>query len=142
MNRIIKLTASMAVLAVFLGCSRIVTGGYADSPDGKYRCWIRQFGPYNHALFDRYTIRIRVVEVIDKTNWVEKPLFTRQYRFTNPDVQIDPSWDKDGNFRMVLYEYGRGVSREAALKAGSPSNLLAAVSLSMDKKTGEYHEQK
>jgi hypothetical protein len=144
MKRLITLTfALLAVLTAFLGCSRIVTGGYTDSKNGKYRCWMRQFGPYNYALIERYTIRIRVVEIIDKTtNWIEKPLFTREYRFKHPYVQIEPSWDKDDNLRIVLYDYGTGVSPEAALKAGSPSNLLATVSLTMDKTTGKYHEQK
>jgi hypothetical protein len=141
MKRFITLAALIPGLLAFYGCSRAVTGGFADSPDGKYRCWMRQFGPYNCALVDRWTLRIRVVEVIDKTNWVERPLFTKEYRFKHPDVHTDASWDKEDNFRMVLYEYGRGVSRGAALEAGSPSNLIEVVSLIMDKKTGAYHEK-
>lgn len=142
MKRFVTLIASTAVLVAFLGCSRIVTGGYTDSPDGKYRCWMRQFGPLNYAPIDRWTLRISVVEIVDKTNWVEKPLFTKEYRFKHPNVQIDPSWDKEDNFRMVLYEYGSGVVREDALKAGSPSNVIETVSLIMDKNTGMYHESK
>ena len=141
MIRFITLATLTAVLVVFLGCGRVVTGGYADSPDGKYRCWMRQFGPYNYSLIDRYTIRIRLAEVLDKTNWLEKPLFTKEYRFKNPHVQVAPSWDKEDNLTIVLYDYGHGVSREAALKAGSPSNVIATVSLIMDKETGRYHEK-
>jgi hypothetical protein len=142
MKRFITLISLTAVVAGLVGCSGAVTSGYADSTDGKYRCWMRQFGPLNHALIDRWILRIRVVEVIDKTNWLEKPLFTKKYRFKHPNVQIDPSWDSDDNFKMVLYEYGRGVSREAALKTGSRSNLIETVSLTLDRSTGMYHEQR
>jgi hypothetical protein len=142
MKRFITFTAVVTVLAALAGCSRAVTGGYKDSPDGKYRCWMRQFGPYNYALRKRYAIRIRVVEVMDKTNWVEKPLFTKEYQFKNPDVLIDPSWDKEDNLRIVLYDYAAGVSWEAAKRAGLASNVIATVSLVMDRKTGTYHEQR
>ena len=142
MKRFITFTAVATVLAALAGCSRAVTGGYKDSPDGKFRCWMRQFGPYNHTLRERYKTRIRVVEVINKTNWVEKPLFTKEYQFSNPDVLIDPSWDKEDNLKIVLYDYGPGVSWEAARQAGLASNVIATVSLIMDRKTGMYHEQK
>jgi hypothetical protein len=143
MKRFITLTASMAVLAAFLGCSRIATGGYTDSPDGKYRCWMREFGPLSYSLIDHYTDRIQVAEVLanTKTNYVEKILFTKKYRFKH-SVEIDASWDKENNLKVIFYDYGPGVSRTDALKAGSPSNLLATVSLVLDKNKGEYHEQK
>jgi len=144
MKRIITLTfILLTVLTAFIGCSRAVTGGYADSPDGKYRCWMREFGPLSYSLINRYTMRIQVAEVIanTKTNYVEKLLFTKRYRFKN-SVEIDTSWDKENNLKLVIYDYGPDVSRTDALQACSPSNLLAIVSLVLDKKTGEYHEQK
>lgn len=113
-----------------------------DSPDGKYRCWCREFGPLNYSLIQRYTDRIRVVEVItnSRTTYDERLLFTKIYRFKNHAL-INATWDKENNLKLILYDYGPGVSWTDALKAGSPSNLLATVSLVLDKKTGEYHEQ-
>jgi len=104
---------------------------------------MREFGPLSYSLINRYTMRIQVAEVIanTKTNYVEKLLFTKRYRFKN-SVEIDTSWDKENNLKLVIYDYGPDVSRTDALQAGSPSNLLAIVSLVLDKKTGEYHEQK
>ena len=64
----------LSVAIMFLGCSRTVTGGYEDSPDGKYRIWVRTFGAYGHAFTDytRKTIRISIVEVIGAKSMSEK----------------------------------------------------------------------
>jgi hypothetical protein len=104
---------------------------------------MREFGPLSYSLIHRYTDRIRVVELIanTKTNYVEKLLFTKKYTFKK-SVEIDASWDKENNLKLVFYDYGPGVSRTDALKTASPSNLLATVSLVLDKNKGEYYEQK
>lgn len=128
-----------------LGCSRTVTGGYEDSPDGKYRVWIRNFGAYGHAFTDRTRkiVRIRLVGIIGaKHKWEEKLLFTKEYHFQCSDVMVDTSWDKEDNLNAVIYDYAPGVYWEDARKAGSPSNYIATVSLILDKQTGTVHEKK
>jgi hypothetical protein len=144
MKRFVTLMfALLAVLTAFLGCSRIVTGGYTDSADGKYRCWFREFGPYNYSIINRWTNRIRIVEVLgDKTHWEEKTLFTKEYHCKHPYMMIEALWDKEDNVKIIVYEYGHGVAWEAARKAGSPSNFIASVSLILDKQTGKFHEKK
>ena len=131
---------ALVILVALLGCSRAVTGGYADSSDGKYRCWIRQFGPYNYSPFKRYKVSIQVVEIIDRTNWVEKPLFTKYYHFKDPDVQVNPTWDLKDNLTILLFEYPNGISKNISA-ASSPSNLIETISLILDQKTGMYHQK-
>lgn len=145
MSRFITHFTLTVALAGFLGCSRTVTGGYEDSPDGKYRVWVRTFGAYGHAFTDhtQKIIRLRLVEVVgNRTNWQEKPLFTKEYHFKCSDVMMNTSWDKEDNFTAVIYDYPPGVYWEDARKAGSPSNYIATVSLILDKQTGEVHEKK
>src|SRR5438067_12739014 len=96
-------------IAMLVGCSRTVTGGYEDSPDGKYRLWVRKFGAYGQAYVDRTpkTIRIRLVKVLgDKNHWQEKLLFEKNYRFTCGFVDMDTTWDKENNLTLVVYDWG------------------------------------
>src|SRR5258705_9820196 len=144
-----KLSLALFVLLLtvigLLGCSRTVTGGYEDSPDGKYRVWIRKFGAYGQAFTDhtRKIVRLSLVEVIGaSTNWNERPLFTKEYHFKCSDVMVGTSWDKEDNLTAVIYDYAPGVYSEDARKAGSPSNYIATVSLILDKQTGKVHERK
>ena len=83
-----------------------------------------------------------IFQTPSKTNWEEKPLFTKEYYFKSSDVQLETSWDKEDNLSVVVYDYGPGVYWENARKAGSPSNHIAAVSLILDKHTGKYHEKR
>lgn len=145
MRRSIALFSLVVALAGFLGCSRTVTGGYEDSPDGKYRVWVRTFGAYGHAFTDhtRKTIRMRLVEVIgSETNGDERLLFTKEYHFECSDVVVHISWDKEDNLTAVIYDYAPGVYREDARKAGSRSNYISTVSLILDKQTGRILERK
>lgn len=138
-------TVSLGIAVAVLGCSRTVTGGYEDSPDGKYRVWVRAFGAYGRAFLERTrkTVRIRLVEVIGaKTNWNERPLFTKEYHFTCSDVMVNTSWDKEDNLTAVIYDYPPGVYWEDARKEGTPSNYIGTIALLLDKKTGKIHEKK
>ena len=133
-RRIMKVTWGYSFLlgigVLLLGCSRTVTGGYEDSPDGKYRVWIRNFGAYGRAFTyrTRKIVRISLVEIVGaKTNWDEKLLFTKEYHFKCADVMVNTSWDKEDNLTAVVYDYAPGMSWESARKAASPSNYIATV---------------
>jgi hypothetical protein len=131
-------------VSLLLGCSRTVIGGYEDSPDGKYRLWVRTFGAYGHAFADRTskTIRIRLVEVIgDKKNWEEKALFEKKYHFKCSDVVLNSSWDKQNNVTVIVYDWG-GMPRSDAQKQGVASNYIATLAFAYDKATGKFVERK
>ena len=135
----------VGVSMALCGCTRTVTGGYKDSPDGKYRVWVRTFGAYGHAFLDhtRKTVRLTLVEIIGpERNGDERPLFTKEYHFQGSDVLVNTSWDTEDNLSAVIYDYAPGVYWEDAQKAGSPSNHIATVSLDLDKHTRMVHEKK
>jgi hypothetical protein len=139
------LLVPLVCLALLQGCSRTVTGGYDDSPDGKFRLWVRTFGAYRHAFVDRTrkTIRVRLVEVIgDKNNWNEKLVFEKKYHFTCADVGLETSWDTNNNLTAVVYDWPDGLVESDAEKQGIASNYIATLRFKFDKNTGKFTEQR
>jgi hypothetical protein len=127
-----------------VGCSSTVTGGYRDSPDGKYRLWMRTFGAYRHAFVEHTpkTIRISLVKIIgEKSKWNEQPLFAKEYHFACADVCVTSSWDKQDNLSLIIYEYGSGVSSSYTEKTHAESNYIATPRFILDKQTGTFHEK-
>jgi len=140
------LPAALLCLALLPSCStRTVTGGYEDSPDGKFRLWVRTFGAYRRAFVDRTpkTIRVRFVEILgDKNNWNEKLLLEREYHFTCADVGLKTSWDTNNNLTAVVYDWPSGMVESDAQKQGIPSNYIATLRFQFDKGSGKFTEQK
>ena len=116
-NSVAPVLLLLALMAIFTGCSRTVTGGFEDSPDKKYRLYGRVYGALGKAFLDktRKTVRLSVVT----NNAVETVLFTREFRVTGSDVGLNWTWDKDANVTVAIFGYGPRVSEEDALKAGS-----------------------
>lgn len=132
-------------LALIVGCSRTVTGGYEDSPDGKYRLWVRTFGAYGRAFVDRTpkTIHVRLVELLgDENNQNEKLLFENDYRFTCADVCLQASWDTNNNVTAVVFDWPGGVTGSNAKKQSIASNYIATLRFDLDKSTGNFTERK
>jgi hypothetical protein len=103
------LLVPLLCLALLPGCSRTITGGYEDSPEGKSRLWVRTFGAYSRAFVHRTrkTVRVRLVEVLgDKNNWNEKLLFEKQYHFTCADVGLKTSLYPKSRRRGLLSNQG------------------------------------
>ncbi len=118
----------LAGIWMFLcGCTRTVTGGYEDSPDGNYRVWVRTFGAYGHAFTDytRKTVRLRLVEIIGaKTNWQEKPLFSKEYHFQGSDVMVNTSWDADDNSQRSFMITRRASIGKMHVRQAQPPIIL------------------
>ena len=130
---------------IFGGCSRTVTGGYEDSPDGKYRLWVRTFGAYGRAFVDRKskTLRVRLVEVIgDKNKWDEKLLFEKEYHFKCADVGLETSWGAQHSLTAIVYDWPDGVVESDAKKQGLASNFIAKLTFEFDQKTGKFTEKR
>src|SRR5690242_3481887 len=139
------LLVPLLCLALLPGCSRTVTGGYEDSPDGKFRLWVRTFGAYGRAFLDRTrkTVSVRLVEVLgDKNNWNEKSLFEKEYHFTCADVGLRTSWDTNNNVTAVVYDWPDGVVESDAKKRGIASNHIATLRFEFDKNTGKFTERR
>lgn len=145
MKRSIVLTLLLLTSALgIIGCSRTVTGGYENSPDGKYRLWVRTIGAYGHAFVDRThkTVRIRVDENPNlKNGGREVILFSKEYHFTCADVSLNSSWDDKGNLTLVVYDFGPGVSSYDAAQTHIASNHIATLSLTFDKQAGTFREK-
>jgi hypothetical protein len=136
----------LVCLVLLAACSsRTVTGGYEDSPDGKFRLWIRKFGAYGRAFVDRTekVVHVRLVEILgDKNNWNEKLLFEKDYHFTCADVGLQTSWDANHNLTAVVYDWPDGVVESDAEKQGIKSNYIATLSFEFDNKTGKFMERR
>ncbi len=138
----------LACVVVFLGCSRPVTGGYEDSPDGKYRLWIRTFGAYGHAFSERTrkTIRIRLVEKIGGTNsWDEKLLCEKTYRVKCADFGLNTSWSQKHSVTAVVYSWDSWEDAEldtSVTKPAAESNYIATLTFEFDKNSGNFAEKK
>src|SRR5258708_404282 len=130
----------LGVVTTSLGCSRTVTGGFDDSPDKKLRMYGRVYGALGKAFLDetRKTVRISIVTNDSK----ETLIFRREIHVKGSDVRWNCTWDKAGNVSVVVFNHGPGVYWEDALKAGTPSNLLATVLFIRDKQTGTFNELK
>jgi hypothetical protein len=123
---------------ICFGCSRTVTGGFTDSPDKKFRMYGRTYGALGVKFIDktRKTVRISIVA----SDSAETLLYRREFHIKGSDVGWDCTWDKDDNATVVIYDYPPNVYWEDAVKAGIPSNHLATVSLTFEKKTGKFRD--
>jgi len=123
---------------ICVGCSRTVIGGSNDAPDKKFRIYGRVFGALGRAFLDNSdkTVRIDVVT----GDAAETLLFRKEVHVKGSCVGWSCTWDKDDNANVVIYDYGTNVYWEDAVKAGTPSNRLALVSLKFDKAAGKIHE--
>jgi hypothetical protein len=125
-----------------------VTGGYEDSPDGRYRLWVRTFGAYGHAFSERTrkTIRIRLVERIGDTDaWDEKLLCEKTYHFKCADFDLKPLWGTNHNLTVVVYAWDAwedATSDADAQKRGVASNYIATLTYDFDKNAGMFTEGK
>lgn len=118
------------------GCSRTVTGGFDDSPDKKFRIYGRVYGAPGKAFLDETEKTVRISVVTADAN--ETLLFREKIDVKGSDVGWDCTWDKGDNAEIVVFTYGPNVDQADAVKAGTLSNLLATVSLTLDKSTGKF----
>jgi len=121
------------------GCSRTVIGGYADSPDKKYRVYGRVYGEYGRSFLDETDKTIRVSIVAEGGS--ETLLFRKEYRVHGSDVGWDGAWHGSTNLVVVFFEYPRGVNRWDLTKQGTPTNHICTVTYLFDSKTGTFAEQ-
>jgi len=131
--------AAGAALILASGCTRTVVGGYIQSPDKKYCVYGRIYGAYGRAFIDETSKKVRVSIVTGGTN--ETLLFRKKYPVRGSDVNWDATWDTHNNLTVVVYDYGRGVTRWDAKKQGSlPTNHLFTLRYRLDPKTGSFIE--
>lgn len=129
----------LGCVAILVGCSRTVLGGYEDSPDGKYRLFVRLFGAVGHAFVDRTGKTI--LFSINATNNYEHLLFRKEYRVKGSDICWNSTWDKEDNVTVVLYDYRPGVSHFDAMAKAVPTNYICTFVFRRDSKTGTFKEQ-
>ena len=144
----ILLVLSLVCVGVFLGCSRTVTGGYEDSPDGNYRLWIRTFGAYGHPFSERTskTMRLRLVQRIGDTNsWDERLLCEKTYHFKCADFGLKTSWSQENSLIAVVYAWDTWDAAESdsgKQRPGVVSNYIATLTFKFDKKGANFTETK
>lgn len=123
---------------------------FKDSPDEQYRVCIYVTGTHGQSFAGRNQkmAGINIVRHITHDIYSDAdPIPARRYYFTNDyhfvcaDACFTASWDKQTNVTLVVYDYGPGIFREDALKAGSPSNYIATISLMHDSQTGKFFEK-
>ena len=113
----------VSLMAICLGCSRTVTGGFTDTPDKTYRMYGRVYGALGRKFTDDTdkTVRISIV-----TNDSQQTLiFRREIRVRGPMFGWDCSWDTNNN--LVVTVQGKQPVR---------------LSLVLDKQTGIFREMK
>ena len=86
----------------------------------------------------RKTVRISIVA----SGPAETLLYRREFHIKGSDVGWDCTWDQNDNATVVIYDYGPNVYRDDATNAGTPSNHLATVLLTIDPKTGKFRDTK
>jgi hypothetical protein len=112
-----------------------VVGGYEDSPDNKYRLYVRTFGAYGHAFADNTTKNLQI-SIFPKDHQ-RTPLFTKEYRIRGSFMCCSSLWDKENNIRVIVYDYGPGV----VAASGFPTNHLRTLSFRFASETGTFMEQ-
>ena len=130
---------AIAPLLLTIGCTRtVIGGGGTDSPDKNYCVYARIYGAYRRAFVDETPKKVRISIVAGQTN--ETMLLRREYRVRGSDVTSDARWDEHNNLTVVIYDYGRGISRYDARKTGSPTNHLRTLVYRLDPKTRRFTE--
>jgi hypothetical protein len=135
----VTLLLLFCLVTAFLGCSRTVTGGYTDSPDNKYRLYLRTFGAYGHAFDDNTSKTLRIT-IVENDN-PKVTLFTKDYSIRGSSVSCNSIWDKEDNVTVVAFDYGPGVDRSDGESNGSPTNHIRTLAFRFDPKSGKFTEQ-
>jgi len=109
-----------ACLAVSAGCTRTVVGGFSDSPDKKYRVYVRIYGAYGRAFIENTAKKVFITIVENGAD--EKVLLKKGYRLRGSDLGCLPIWDKQHNLTVIVYDYGPGV-----IAMGSATVMFAGI---------------
>jgi hypothetical protein len=123
----------LSILAVFLGscgCSRTVVGGYADSPDNKYRVYGRVYGALGRRLYENTakTVRITIVQ----NGATESQLFRKEFHVKGTHVSWEATWETANDVKLSVYATDIGVGLEAT--------KTTSVRLRFDVKAGKFLE--
>jgi len=131
---------SLATIVMCFGCTRIVTGGYVDSPDKKFRLYGRCYGPNGPVDIDSSSRTIRLTIVANDEH--ETQLFRKEYRVRGSDVGWDAKWDLSNNLTVVIYDYGEGVTFQGPAANEPPRRVFRTLCYSLDLKKEVFKERK
>lgn len=128
----------MPIIAL-LGCSRIVTGGYEDSIDKKYRVYGKCIGPRGPVDIDSSakTIRITIVANDDR----ETQLFRKEYRVRGEDVGWEATWGQSNSLNVVIYDYGEGITFHGPKTNEPPRRVFRTLFYGLDPTKATFVEQ-
>ena len=129
----------LSIIAL-IGCSRIVTGGYVDSADRKYRVYGKCYGAYgrDYTGSSSKTVRITIVA----NDEYETQLFRSEYRVRGADVGWDAAWDHGNNLIITIYNYGAGRASHAVTNEERAKRVVRKLSFRLNSKTGTFAEQR
>jgi hypothetical protein len=133
-------TVFMLPLLVFSGCTRTVIGGYCDSPNQKYRVYVRVYGPYGRSFLEtnRKTVRVTVADTRAKG----ATLLDQQYSVIGYDVASRVHWNGSDEVSVVIYDYGASHDRWEAKTTSLPTNTLRSLTFHLDVGKRTFSETK
>lgn len=139
--RIMHICACLILLIGWLvaGCSRTVVGGFLDSPDEKYRVYVRTYGAYGHRFVDETAKVLRVTIV--RNDGSGTILFKKEYRIRGSDIVANTAWDQRGNVVVILYDYGSGVVRSEGREKSYRTNYLRTIVCRFEPQRSTFADQ-
>ncbi len=125
-------------VALTLGCTRTVLGGYSDSPDKKYRVYGRIYGAYGRSFLENTSKSVRIT-IVDPAK-AEKILLRKQYQIKGSNVGWHALWDEQNNLKIVLFEYPPGVNRWDINQKAVPTNQIRSITFRCDRQMERFIE--
>jgi hypothetical protein len=123
------------------GCTRTYVGRSTPSPDGTSYVSIVGHGAYSRAYVD-HTKKLLDVQIKRSTGTNETVLFSHRYKFVAADMSWDARWTSPKMLTLEVYDFGPGISVYDAEKTGAPSNHIATLVFTADKKANKFVEEK
>src|SRR5437867_58767 len=114
-----------------VGCgTRTTVAGFSDSPDGKFRLYIRKQGATRRAYNDESEKNVTLTVV--KANALETPIFKTNFVVRSSALTSDIKWEEDDSFSITLYDYGAGIDMYDGRKQGIPTRHIRSIRFRFD----------